>query len=185
MLVLDDISVRIAGRLLLDGASARIPDGARVGLVGRNGIGKTTLFRAIVGEIALEHGIIGHARARPHRTARAGGARRAGEPDRGRARGRHRSGPACLPKPKPHTIRIASPRSRPGLPTSVRTRHLRAPPQFSRASASMRPRSSAPARIFPAAGACASRSPPCCSPSLICCCSTSQPTISISKARYG
>ncbi len=56
MLVLDDISVRIAGRLLLDGASARIPDGARVGLVGRNGIGKTTLFRAIVGEIPLEHG---------------------------------------------------------------------------------------------------------------------------------
>src|SRR5437762_289989 len=58
MLVLDDISLRIAGRLLLDGASARIPDGARVGLVGRNGIGKTTLFRAIVGELPLEHGAI-------------------------------------------------------------------------------------------------------------------------------
>ncbi|TMJ04587.1 MAG: ATP-binding cassette domain-containing protein [Alphaproteobacteria bacterium] len=56
MLVLDDISIRVAGRLLLDGASARIPDGARVGLVGRNGIGKTTLFRAIAGEIAPEHG---------------------------------------------------------------------------------------------------------------------------------
>src|SRR5437660_5967946 len=59
MLVLDDISLRIAGRLLLDGASARIPDGARVGLVGRNGIGKTTLFRAIAGDIGLEHGAIG------------------------------------------------------------------------------------------------------------------------------
>ena len=59
MLVLDDISLRIAGRLLLDGASARIPDGARVGLVGRNGIGKTTLFRAIAGEIGIEHGTIG------------------------------------------------------------------------------------------------------------------------------
>jgi ATPase subunit of ABC transporter with duplicated ATPase domains len=34
MLVLDDISIRVAGRLLLDGASVRIPDGARVGLVG-------------------------------------------------------------------------------------------------------------------------------------------------------
>ena len=56
MLVLDDISIRVAGRLLLDGASARIPEGARVGLVGRNGIGKTTLFRAIAGEIPLEHG---------------------------------------------------------------------------------------------------------------------------------
>jgi len=59
MLVLDDLSIRVAGRLLLDGASARIPDGARVGLVGRNGIGKTTLFRAIVGEIGVEHGTIG------------------------------------------------------------------------------------------------------------------------------
>jgi ATP-binding cassette subfamily F protein 3 len=58
MLVLDDISIRVAGRLLLDGASARIPDGARVGLVGRNGIGKTTLFRAISGEIGIEHGTI-------------------------------------------------------------------------------------------------------------------------------
>src|SRR6478609_10398339 len=58
MLVLDDISIRVAGRLLLDGASARIPDGARVGLVGRNGIGKTTLFRAIAGETGLEHGTI-------------------------------------------------------------------------------------------------------------------------------
>src|SRR5437588_8717264 len=58
MLVLDDISIRVAGRLLLDGTSARIPDGARVGLVGRNGIGKTTLFRAIAGEIGVEHGTI-------------------------------------------------------------------------------------------------------------------------------
>ncbi len=56
MLVLDDISLHIAGKLLLDGASARIPDGARVGLVGRNGAGKTTLFRMIAGEIAPEHG---------------------------------------------------------------------------------------------------------------------------------
>ena len=58
MLVLDDISIRVAGRLLLDGASVRIPAGARVGLVGRNGIGKTTLFRAITHELALEHGAI-------------------------------------------------------------------------------------------------------------------------------
>jgi ATP-binding cassette subfamily F protein 3 len=70
MLVIDDLSLRVAGRLLLDGASARIPEGARVGLVGRNGIGKTTLFRAIVGEIALEHGSISlPARARIGRLA--------------------------------------------------------------------------------------------------------------------
>ena len=58
MLVLNDISLRIAGKLLLDGASARIPDGARVGLVGRNGTGKTTLFRAITGDTPIEHGAI-------------------------------------------------------------------------------------------------------------------------------
>src|SRR3954462_15466991 len=70
MLVLDDISLRIAGRMLLDGASARIPEGARVGLVGRNGIGKTTLFRAITGEIPIEQGMIGMpARARIGRLA--------------------------------------------------------------------------------------------------------------------
>ena len=70
MLVIDDLSLRVAGRLLLDGASARIPDGARVGLIGRNGIGKTTLFRAIMGEIPLEHGSIAvPARARIGRLA--------------------------------------------------------------------------------------------------------------------
>src|SRR5215210_4984829 len=70
MLVLDDISIRVAGRLLLDGASVRIPDGARVGLIGRNGIGKTTLFRAIAHELPLEHGAIEMpARARVGRLA--------------------------------------------------------------------------------------------------------------------
>jgi ATP-binding cassette subfamily F protein 3 len=56
MLVINDLSVRVAGRLLIEGASAHIPDGARVGLVGRNGAGKTTLFRVVAGEHAPEHG---------------------------------------------------------------------------------------------------------------------------------
>jgi ATP-binding cassette subfamily F protein 3 len=56
MLVIDDLAVRVAGKLLLEGASARIPDGARVGLVGRNGSGKSTLFRVIAGEHPAEHG---------------------------------------------------------------------------------------------------------------------------------
>src|SRR5499426_1475683 len=58
MLVIDDVTLRVAGKLLLEGASARIPDGARVGLVGRNGVGKTTLFRAIAGDMPIEHGEI-------------------------------------------------------------------------------------------------------------------------------
>ena len=70
MLTLNDISIRVAGRLLLDEASLRIPAGARVGLVGRNGIGKTTLFRAITHELPLEHGSIDlPARARIGRLA--------------------------------------------------------------------------------------------------------------------
>jgi ATP-binding cassette subfamily F protein 3 len=58
MIVLDDISLRIAGKLLLDHASAAIPNKARVGMVGRNGAGKTTLFRAILGEVEIETGAI-------------------------------------------------------------------------------------------------------------------------------
>jgi ATP-binding cassette, subfamily F, member 3 len=58
MLVIEEPSLRVAGRLLIDNASAQIPTGARVGLVGRNGTGKTTLFRAIAGELAPEHGNI-------------------------------------------------------------------------------------------------------------------------------
>src|SRR4051812_1372169 len=58
MLAIDDLSLRVAGRLLLEGASAQVPSGARVGLIGRNGTGKTTLFRAIVGEVETEHGSI-------------------------------------------------------------------------------------------------------------------------------
>ncbi|HEU5274548.1 MAG TPA: ABC-F family ATP-binding cassette domain-containing protein [Xanthobacteraceae bacterium] len=56
MLVIDDLTVRIAGRTLLEGASAQVPAGARVGLVGRNGTGKSTLFRVIAGDLAPEHG---------------------------------------------------------------------------------------------------------------------------------
>ena len=56
MLAIDDLAVRVAGRLLLDGASVRIPNGARAGLVGRNGSGKTTLFRVIAGELEAERG---------------------------------------------------------------------------------------------------------------------------------
>ncbi|WP_315704194.1 MULTISPECIES: ABC-F family ATP-binding cassette domain-containing protein [unclassified Bradyrhizobium] len=58
MLSITDISIRLAGRLLIDSSSVQIVPGARVGLVGRNGTGKSTLFRAIRGELALESGAI-------------------------------------------------------------------------------------------------------------------------------
>src|SRR5438874_12510074 len=59
MLSITDISVRIAGRLLIDQSSAQIVPGARVGFVGRNGVGKSTLFHAIRGELPTETGSIG------------------------------------------------------------------------------------------------------------------------------
>ncbi len=58
MLQLNDISCRIAGRLLLDHTSAALPAGARVGLVGRNGTGKTTLFSIITGDLGTESGSV-------------------------------------------------------------------------------------------------------------------------------
>ena len=58
MLRIKDISYAVAGRPLFDGASATIPNGHKVGLIGRNGAGKTTLFRLLRGELALESGSI-------------------------------------------------------------------------------------------------------------------------------
>ena len=58
MLSLSDISVRIAGRLLIDHSSVQITPGARVGFVGRNGVGKSTLFHAIRGDLPTETGTI-------------------------------------------------------------------------------------------------------------------------------
>ncbi|WP_298932338.1 ABC-F family ATP-binding cassette domain-containing protein [uncultured Ruegeria sp.] len=58
MLRIENITYAVEGRPLIDGASATIPDGHKVGLVGRNGTGKTTLFRLIRGELALESGDI-------------------------------------------------------------------------------------------------------------------------------
>ncbi|MAY85880.1 MAG: glycosyl transferase family 1 [Pseudooceanicola sp.] len=58
MLRIQDISYSVAGRPLFETAAATIPTGHKVGLVGRNGTGKTTLFRLIRGELALEGGSI-------------------------------------------------------------------------------------------------------------------------------
>ncbi|MDT0683587.1 ABC-F family ATP-binding cassette domain-containing protein [Roseicyclus sp. F158] len=56
MLKLVDLAISVAGRSLLEDASVTIPSGHKVGLVGRNGTGKTTLFRAIRGELPLDGG---------------------------------------------------------------------------------------------------------------------------------
>ncbi len=58
MLFITDLTYRIAGRVLLDKASLSIPAGHRVGLVGPNGTGKSTLFKLISGELTPDGGEI-------------------------------------------------------------------------------------------------------------------------------
>ena len=58
MLTIKDLSFRIAGNPILSMASAYIPAGSKVGIVGRNGVGKTTLFKLIRNEYVVDTGDI-------------------------------------------------------------------------------------------------------------------------------
>src|SRR3984885_9615743 len=58
MLSIENVTYRIGGREIIADASARLPAGRRIGLVGRNGTGKTTLIKLILGELALDGGAI-------------------------------------------------------------------------------------------------------------------------------
>jgi len=56
MLHINDLTYRIGGRILFDGATVAVPKGHKVGLVGRNGTGKSTLFKLISGELSPDGG---------------------------------------------------------------------------------------------------------------------------------
>ena len=58
MLHVNGLTYRIAGRVILDDATAFVPGGHKVGLVGPNGTGKSTLLRLILGDIAADGGTI-------------------------------------------------------------------------------------------------------------------------------
>lgn len=48
---LRDVGLEIAGRTLFDGLSLDLPAGARLGVVGRNGLGKSSLLKVILGQL--------------------------------------------------------------------------------------------------------------------------------------
>ncbi len=56
VLELEDATVRIGGRVLLDHVTWRLGPGDRIGIVGVNGSGKTTLLRSLTGERQLDGG---------------------------------------------------------------------------------------------------------------------------------
>ena len=58
MLDVNKISYSVSQRKLFEGASFKIPSGYHVGLVGQNGIGKTTLFNLIDKSLGLDEGTI-------------------------------------------------------------------------------------------------------------------------------
>jgi len=58
MISLENISIGFQEKTLFDNLNWRIPRGSRIGLVGNNGTGKTTLFRTIVGLVQPDKGNI-------------------------------------------------------------------------------------------------------------------------------
>jgi ATP-binding cassette subfamily F protein 3 len=58
LLTISGLTLRIAGRTLIDQADLSVDAGRRVGLVGRNGAGKSTLLRAIWGSLPPDGGDI-------------------------------------------------------------------------------------------------------------------------------
>ena len=186
MLTLSDVTYRIEKRRLLDRASAQIPDGAKVGLVGRNGAGKSTLLDLIRGGAGSPMA----ARSRCPATSASASSRR-----RRRAALPRRSRPCspptasargCWPSAKQPPTRCASPSSRVVSPRSARIRRRRAPDGILAGlgldeAMQHRPLDDLLRRLAHARRAGRGAV----SPSPICCCSTSRPTISISKPRSG
>jgi ATP-binding cassette subfamily F protein 3 len=56
LVVLDEVTLFFADRMIFDAASLRLGHGDRVGLIGPNGSGKTTLLKIIAGEQEIDDG---------------------------------------------------------------------------------------------------------------------------------
>ena len=82
MLRIENLVFDAWGRRFFDTASVAIPAGAKVGLVGRNGVGKSTLFKLILGELAPHERRNPACRRRRDRIGRSGASGHAGQPAR-------------------------------------------------------------------------------------------------------
>jgi branched-chain amino acid transport system ATP-binding protein len=58
MLKVEGLHVAIQSVIALRGLSIEVADGTMVGLIGRNGAGKTTMLRAVMGQVAPTQGVI-------------------------------------------------------------------------------------------------------------------------------
>jgi len=56
LVVLDEVTLFFADRMIFDAASLRLGHGDRIGLIGPNGSGKTTLLKVIAGEQEIDDG---------------------------------------------------------------------------------------------------------------------------------
>lgn len=58
--LLEDVAVRFGERCLYQGVHVGIERGQRIGLIGPNGIGKSTLLKVLTGELAPTEGVVKH-----------------------------------------------------------------------------------------------------------------------------
>ena len=64
LLGVSDVGVSFAGRNVLSGVTFSVPEGARMGIIGVNGVGKTTLLRVICGDLAPDTGTVSIAKGK-------------------------------------------------------------------------------------------------------------------------
>jgi ATP-binding cassette subfamily F protein uup len=60
LISISDVSLALGGPLLFDNISLQVESGERVALLGRNGVGKTTLMKVIAGQMKVDKGEIGY-----------------------------------------------------------------------------------------------------------------------------
>ena len=181
MLHVNDLTYRIEGRMLFDQATLFLPAKTRMGLVGRNGTGKSTLFRLIRGEVTPESG-----ETRLQKGARIGWvAQEAPGGDESLmdvvlAADLERAALLAEAETATDPNRIAEIQTRLADIDSIPPK--RGPARSCRGWAFPARNSAGPAASSPAAGACAWRWRQPCLPGRTACCWTSRPIISTWKA---